>query len=332
MGRPQRAIDPSSGPTAEFASALRALREGAGTPKYSSMAARAGRSSTALSEAAAGRHLPTWETTEAYVLACGGDVREWHRRWQEARAADTPGPGTDTADTDPAGPDDPLAATDRTAIEFTDDTTTDGRPTGEGSTADGTAPSGPARRQPGLRPRRAWTVAALAVAVAAVAVLSAYLVSVSGPSTAATPTQRGSGLAVADGADPKDSGCALDPEVTTLDSAEVDYDGRPTGMVELRYSPLCGVAWPRFEPFPKADIPKSSTVHVDVVRPQDHNLRLPFQAPYTGVAVYGNVVSSTQRCVFAAGWIDGLATHVPESRTHCFRGRTYEHGLDVVSG
>lgn len=69
-----------------FAAALRALRESAGKPTYRAMAQRAQYGVTTLSQAAAGKHLPTRAVTLAYVKACGGDVIEWERRWCEASA------------------------------------------------------------------------------------------------------------------------------------------------------------------------------------------------------------------------------------------------------
>jgi hypothetical protein len=87
MGRPERPLDPAAGPIQAFASELRRLREQAGNPKYLQMQRRTGRSRTALAEAAGGDHLPTWETVEAYVRACGGDLAQWQARW--ARARDT---------------------------------------------------------------------------------------------------------------------------------------------------------------------------------------------------------------------------------------------------
>nr|WP_157227310.1 hypothetical protein [Nocardia asiatica] len=49
------------------------------------MARMTGRSRTALSEAAGGDHLPTWETTEAFVKACGGDVGTWRIKWERVQ-------------------------------------------------------------------------------------------------------------------------------------------------------------------------------------------------------------------------------------------------------
>jgi hypothetical protein len=90
MGRPERPLDPAAGPIQAFASDLRQLRQRAGSPKYLQMQRRTGRSRTALAEAAGGDHLPTWETVEAYVRACGGDLAQWHARWVQARDAVRP--------------------------------------------------------------------------------------------------------------------------------------------------------------------------------------------------------------------------------------------------
>jgi hypothetical protein len=87
MGRPERPLDPAAGPIQAFASELRQLRQQAGSPKYLQMQRRTGRSRTALAEAAGGDHLPTWDTVEAYVQACDGDLDQWQARWAQARDA-----------------------------------------------------------------------------------------------------------------------------------------------------------------------------------------------------------------------------------------------------
>jgi hypothetical protein len=118
-----------------------------------------------------------------------------------------------------------------------------------------------------------------------------------------------------DGADPEDSGCARDPAVVALDSTEVDYRGRPAGLDELWYSPRCGVAWARFQPFPDARIPAGAIIHVDVFRPGSGNLEEAYQAPYVGAAVYGNVLQSTATCVYATATIEEAGKELPESHT-----------------
>jgi Helix-turn-helix domain len=85
MPRPERPLDPEGGPIAAFAHDLRRLREKAGRPKYLQMARKTGRSRTALTEAAGGDHIPTWDTVRAYVTACGGDPDAWLGRWEELR-------------------------------------------------------------------------------------------------------------------------------------------------------------------------------------------------------------------------------------------------------
>ncbi|MFC8567018.1 WD40 repeat domain-containing protein [Streptomyces sp. NPDC057245] len=86
MGRRERGLDPSAGPVQRFAAELRALRESVGRPTYRTMADKVPFSVTALSQAAAGRQLPTLAVTLAYVDVCGGDPEEWERRWREASA------------------------------------------------------------------------------------------------------------------------------------------------------------------------------------------------------------------------------------------------------
>ncbi|MFF8609539.1 helix-turn-helix domain-containing protein [Streptomyces sp. NPDC015346] len=67
-----------------FAYELRKLRQEAGGLTYREMARRAHYSVTALSQAAAGEQLPSLAVALAYVKACGGDLEEWERRWEEA--------------------------------------------------------------------------------------------------------------------------------------------------------------------------------------------------------------------------------------------------------
>ncbi|WP_433170206.1 helix-turn-helix domain-containing protein [Actinoallomurus sp. CA-150999] len=85
MGRPERPLDPTQGPLADFAHDLRALRHKAGTPSYRRMAAEAHFSATALSRAASGKALPSLDVTLAFVAACDGDTRVWEDRWHALR-------------------------------------------------------------------------------------------------------------------------------------------------------------------------------------------------------------------------------------------------------
>jgi hypothetical protein len=96
MARRERPLDPAAGPLESFAHDLRALRISAGEPTYRQLAQLAGYSASTLSEAASGVRLPTLSVALAFVGACGGDTREWERRWKEVhdavRGQDEPDP------------------------------------------------------------------------------------------------------------------------------------------------------------------------------------------------------------------------------------------------
>lgn len=80
MGRQEAPLP--AGPLGEFAQALRDLRAQApGAPTYRELADRARYSRTALSDAASGRRMPSWEVTAAFVAACDGDPEQWRERW-----------------------------------------------------------------------------------------------------------------------------------------------------------------------------------------------------------------------------------------------------------
>lgn len=83
-GRPENPLDRAAGPVPQFASGLRDLRKAAKL-SYRAMAEKAHYSPPALSTAANGKQMPTWEVTEAYVKACGGDVEEWRVRWRDTK-------------------------------------------------------------------------------------------------------------------------------------------------------------------------------------------------------------------------------------------------------
>ncbi len=85
MGRPETPLDARDGPLAEFACSLRRLRAEAGGQSYRQLARTANFGASTLARAAAGHTLPSWDVTRAFVLACGGDPRQWRTAW--ARAA-----------------------------------------------------------------------------------------------------------------------------------------------------------------------------------------------------------------------------------------------------
>ena len=77
MPRRERPLGPEDSPLIRFAADLRRLRQTAGSPTYRELSKLAHYGVTTLSEAAAGRELPTLAVTLAYVTACGGDPDEW---------------------------------------------------------------------------------------------------------------------------------------------------------------------------------------------------------------------------------------------------------------
>ncbi|WP_221352014.1 XRE family transcriptional regulator [Streptomyces beigongshangae] len=94
MPRRERPLDPGDGPLRELAAGLRRLRRECGNPPYRELADLAHYSVSTLSSAASGQRLPTLAVTLAYVRACGGDTREWERRWREtAEHLGEEGPG-----------------------------------------------------------------------------------------------------------------------------------------------------------------------------------------------------------------------------------------------
>ncbi|MEU9174499.1 helix-turn-helix domain-containing protein [Streptomyces sp. NPDC048420] len=86
MGRREKPVDPDAGPVQRLAHDLRLLREKAGKPPYREMAEKAGYSTTALSQAAAGDQLPSLAVVRAYAEVLGADPEEWEGRWREADA------------------------------------------------------------------------------------------------------------------------------------------------------------------------------------------------------------------------------------------------------
>lgn len=68
-----------------FAGTLSDLRQAAGCPSFRQMAVTSGCISHAtLHEATRGKRLPTWETTEQFLLALGADPVQWRSEWERA--------------------------------------------------------------------------------------------------------------------------------------------------------------------------------------------------------------------------------------------------------
>jgi hypothetical protein len=103
---------------------------------------------------------------------------------------------------------------------------------------------------------------------------------------------------VADGADPKRSGCA--PDAVTLDDRDVIAEGNVfLGSLELRYSPRCRVGWGRFTPDRNADRVAPREVMITAVRPADGQRRV-FQIDWVGPTPYfGAILLAREGCVSA---------------------------------
>ncbi|WP_405933657.1 helix-turn-helix domain-containing protein [Streptomyces sp. NBC_00827] len=87
MARPEKEIHPTASLSLRsLAIELRRLRNESGLT-YSQLAQRSHYSSAALSTAASGKSVPTWETVHAFVLGCGydGDLERWKRMHRAAR-------------------------------------------------------------------------------------------------------------------------------------------------------------------------------------------------------------------------------------------------------
>ncbi|MGW3291080.1 helix-turn-helix domain-containing protein [Streptomyces sp. NPDC001002] len=87
MARPEKEIDPKASLSLRsLAIELRRLRKRSHLT-YSQLAARSHYSTAALSTAASGKSVPTWETVQAFVLGCGydGDMTHWKRMHRAAR-------------------------------------------------------------------------------------------------------------------------------------------------------------------------------------------------------------------------------------------------------
>jgi hypothetical protein len=220
-GRPERELDPAGGPIPVFAAQLRLLREQAGRPSYRDLARKACYSRTALSEAAAGRELPSLPVTLAFVRACDGPVEEWRGRWEVAAAAVGSVPSPESSPSDRSSPE---------TTEMPADP--------------------PTRARLGVR-------VVLAVALVGVVIAAGWLTGVF-PNTPATvspdpPIAAGSasvspgGAPIVDGAPPGRDHC--DADNALLGGADLrDGTGAMVGRLELRYSPRCAAAWARLVP------------------------------------------------------------------------------------
>lgn len=295
MPRQPSPVDPADGPCERFAFELRKLRDEAGSPTYRTLAEKTHFSKATLSAAAQGRRLPTLDVALAYAQACGGDLETWRQRWEDARIAVAGAALPDEAEPEP---------------------------------------SHPPRRRGGVR-------FALASGVIICSLVAVIVVSLAGddsstraltgspvPSAPAgsltarfDPTGALSSQPISDGADPKRSTCAADPNVTTLDSVEVNTaDETYLGSIELRYAPKCDVVWGRFSPTNGTVRLTGAVVTITAQRRSDAPNDTAYQAMFDGQAVFGNILPVLHGCVQVAVRIVTVLSGQAEAVTRCLRG------------
>ncbi|MGK3208090.1 hypothetical protein [Amycolatopsis sp. MEPSY49] len=96
-----RRLDPDL-PVERFALALRDLHRQAGRPKQRVLATSLHTSHATVSAILNGHRFPSWEQTEALVLACDGDLASWKRRWlQVSREIDSDTTASNAASAQP---------------------------------------------------------------------------------------------------------------------------------------------------------------------------------------------------------------------------------------
>lgn len=103
---------------------------------------------------------------------------------------------------------------------------------------------------------------------------------------------------VADNNDPKKTRCAYDPDVATLDRAELNTSYEHyLGEAQLRYSPRCQVAWGRFDPGKGMNYLRNAKVMITAIRPTTSTTGIPYETRFDGQAVFGNILLQRDGCV-----------------------------------
>ena len=252
-GRPEGPLDPAAGAVAALAAQLRQLRENAGRPSYRQLARSAYYSHSALSQAAAGRVLPSLAVTLAFVEACGGDRQEWIAQWHEAAAKAGVRTEPDGQAVSAMPVMDAMPVMNAMPTAGTKPTVDDGR----------TVASRRGIRTRLTSGRRGWRLLATASLAILAGILVGWRLSVGAatlPGGLTAPPNEG---------DPASVGyCAF--SWVSLDSHQVLSGNRQRlGSVELRYSTRCGTAWARFIPAPSLSATRGVTITVEAIRDPD---------------------------------------------------------------
>jgi hypothetical protein len=317
-GRPERPLDAEAGAVERLAAQLRQLREDAGRPSYRELSRRAYYSHSALSQAAAGRELPSLAVTLAFAEACGGDRHEWIARWRAAAAAT----GTATGSSNPAalvaGPDPPdvarqdvrLRARLRRHLSL--------------SLSLRRGRGGPRWIRGTTRPRWHLLTAATIVAVAVAGLL--WLAGVGhdwtmprlvwGP---AVPRAPAGGLAapVQDGAFPTVADCDATSRMLGSSSVRAS-DGAVLGTLELRYSLRCGAVWARFDPSPLLSRDRAALITVAVTRRPGGGTEIS-SARYTGRRQRSDMLLLDSGCALGSVKITEPGQIAASAATSCRR-------------
>jgi len=268
-----------SGFLIELAQRLRDLRDARGLT-LRQLAAKSGYSSGALSQAEAGRTVPSWELVTAFVQACGEDPLRWRHAWELAR---TPSPP-------PARIEPPL-------------------PSLEVDAADRVRPA----RRPWRRPVLGGAAAALLALCAVVAWLAVDQPRTHGPLIAA-PSVRLVVTAAYDNTDPYEDGCKADEK--QLDWQPVyRRSGAMFGSIILMYSPACQAAWG----YLNGPNSSAWTIHIVTRRiPGPGIVRWQFSGNIDSGS-WGNVLSTRRGCVYAEAYVVDRSGEGPHARTACIQ-------------
>jgi hypothetical protein len=285
MGRPMRPIDPADGTIQAFAAELRQLRERAGSPPFRVMARRAHYSATTLSVACAGASLPSLDVTLAFVRVCDGPAGYWRGRWQEA--ADAQADGTGRAG--PAAGD----AHDRPAVRRLRDATT--------------------------RLRRPIALAAV-IAIASAAGAAAWSL---GHPVASKQPGRAAARELYVGVSPCDVGAVILSQANVTLPAPLRLGGRNypagtvVGVVALRFSPRCALAWTRFLPAAPFGRAHAGTVTLQSRRAADGAISTVMLSPV--VAAEGDPLLTVPGCVLAQATVRfGAGQPAATATTGCY--------------
>ncbi|WP_173136608.1 helix-turn-helix domain-containing protein [Kibdelosporangium persicum] len=278
MARPEKPLL-VTGPVAEFANELRALRNAAGLT-YEQLAIKTNYSKSAVHEATRGQQLPTWAVTAAFVRTCGGDEREWRQRWEQTRELISPRP----------------SEPEPNVVE--------------------TRSSKRRLRSPIALGLIGVVVAAVVLAVVLLPDRAGNSPDVSPAAWRIVEEQQPNPDAPADGMDPIRTRCAspdVAHRVITLDEVPVRLPGEVGfGRLLLRHDPVCRASWGLV----KGPHNQQRRVHITARRPAD-SVAAPSAFAGEYPESYGNILSSAAGCVYAEAYVQTPEGDGPVARTRC---------------